>query len=98
MSTLQQENEMKLDRIAARVPYDVKQRWVRAANMRGQTLTDFIIVAANTATTETFSEHEKIELSEQDQIQLAEMLIQPPQLTDVMKNAIKKRLSRIEKH
>ncbi|MDR1019116.1 MAG: DUF1778 domain-containing protein [Synergistaceae bacterium] len=32
--------------------------------MRGQTLTDFLIVAANKETAETFLENERIELSQ----------------------------------
>ncbi|MDL2264584.1 DUF1778 domain-containing protein [Synergistaceae bacterium OttesenSCG-928-I11] len=94
--SLQTETNTKLDRVAARVPNDVKQKWVRAATMRGQTLTDFIIVATNNATAETFYEHEKIELSEQDQLKLAEMLLNPPELTDSMKTILEKRLSEMK--
>jgi uncharacterized protein (DUF1778 family) len=78
----------KLDRVAARVPEDVKHRWQSAATMRGQTLTDFLIVAANAATTETFAEHEKIELSQKDQIKLAEMLLDPPKINDAMRGLL----------
>lgn len=85
--------KVKLDRIAARVPHEVKQRWIRAANLRGQTLTDFLIVAANAATVEALAEHERVELSERDQLKLAELLTQPPQLTEAMKAALERRLS-----
>ena len=92
----QVKSDVKLDRVAARVPHEVKQRWIRAADLRGQTLTDFIIVAANAATTAAFSENERIELSERDQMKLAEMLLHPPKLTDAMKNALSRELLRIE--
>lgn len=41
-----------------------------------------------------FTESEKIELSERDQMRLAEFLINPQELTDAMKNAIRKRLEK----
>ena len=86
----------RLDRVAARVPEDVKKRWQRAATMRGQTLTDFLIVAANTATDETFLEHERIELSQRDQIKLAEMLVRPPKINAAMSRAIQTRLEHMQ--
>jgi uncharacterized protein (DUF1778 family) len=82
--------------IRARVPLDIKRRWQSAAVMRGQTLTDFLIVAANKATAETFLENEQIELSQRAQIQFAEMLLSPPQSNEAMTAAIKKCLAHME--
>ncbi|MDL2298986.1 DUF1778 domain-containing protein [Synergistaceae bacterium OttesenSCG-928-D05] len=87
------ESTKRSDRIAARVPHGIKENWIRAAELRGQSLTDFVIVAANAMAVETFREHERIELSRQDQIKLAEMLINPPELSERMKQALKKRMS-----
>jgi len=82
--------------VHARVPEEVKRRWQDAAFMRGQTLTDFLIVAANKEMAETFLENERIELSERAQMQFAEMLLKPPESNKAMTEAIKKRLSRMK--
>ena len=74
--------------IRARVPEEIKQRWQTAAAMRGQTLTDFIIVAANNATDDIFEKEEKIKLSQRDQMRLAEMLLNPPEINDDMKDIL----------
>jgi len=63
-----------------------------AATLRGQTLTDFLIVAANKETAEALLENERIELSQRDQIQLAEMLSRPPKVNEAMQKAMRKRL------
>lgn len=88
--------KIELDRVAARVPKDVKKRWLDAATMRGQTLTDFLIVAANNATAEAFMEYEKIELSKKDQIKLAELLLNPPKLSNTMQNALKLQMASMQ--
>jgi uncharacterized protein (DUF1778 family) len=74
--------------IHARVPDEIKQRWQSAADMRGQTLTDFLIVAVNNATDDIFDKEEKIKLSKRDQIKLAEMLIDPPEINEAMKEIL----------
>ena len=90
------QNESRNANIRARVPEEIKRRWQDAALMRGQTLTDFLIVAANKETTETFLENERIELSQKAQVQFAEMLLKPPQSNEVMTKAIKKRLEHMK--
>ena len=65
--------------VTTRIPVHLKERWQHAAAIRGVTLTDFMITAANNATTEIFKEEEKIELSARDQRLLGEMLSRPPQ-------------------
>ena len=76
--------------VHARVPDEIKQRWQTAAAMRGQTLTDFLIVAANDATDKIFEQEEKIKLSKRDQIKLAEMLLNPPSINESMKGILTK--------
>jgi uncharacterized protein (DUF1778 family) len=85
--------EAPLDRVAARVPREVKQQWVQAAGLRGQTLTDFIIVAANNAMQEAFAEHETITLTRQSQEAFAALLENPPALSSAMRDALRERLS-----
>ena len=66
--------------VTTRVPLHLKQRWQQAATMRGLTLTDFLITAANNATGDIFEEEDRIELSERDSLLLTEMLTRPPRL------------------
>ena len=86
------QNELRSANIRARVPEEIKRRWQTAALMRGQTLTDFLIVAANKETAETLLENERIEPSQRDQIQLVEMLSRPPKVNEAMWKAMQKRL------
>jgi len=86
------ENEPRNANIRARVPEEIKRRWQNAASMRGQSLTDFLIVAANKETAEALLENERIELSERDQIRLAEMLSSPPEINETLWKAMKKRI------
>ena len=75
--------------VRTRVPEELKQRWQGAAALRGQTLTDFMIMAANKEATEIFEQEERIELSREGQMKLAEMLLNPPELPEAMKNLLK---------
>lgn len=86
------ESTKKSDRVATRVSSSVKASWMHAAELRGQTLSDFVIVAANMVAAETFREYERIELSRRDQAELAELLSRPPELAETMKKALKKRV------
>ena len=86
------QNEHRNANIRARVPEEIKRRWQDAASMRGLILTDFLIVAANKETAETLLENERIELSERDQVQLAEMLLRPPRINEAMVKAMRKHL------
>lgn len=97
MQSTVMQNEYRSTSVRARVPEEIKRRWQDAALMRGQTLTDFLIVAANKETAETFLENERIELSQQDQAKLAEMLSMPPRVNEVMCKAMRKRLENIPK-
>jgi uncharacterized protein (DUF1778 family) len=71
-----------------RVPAEVKRRWQMAADMRGQSLTDFLIMAANNAAENVFEAEERITLSLRDQQKLAEMLSRPPKLNKRMRAAV----------
>jgi uncharacterized protein (DUF1778 family) len=86
---------LRSETVIARVPRIVKRRWQDAATMRGQTLSDFLIVAANNASDEIFETENRIELSERDQFQLAELLLNPPELPEIMKNALKQQMEQM---
>jgi len=84
--------------ITARVPFHLKQRWQQAAILRGVTLTDFLITAANDATSEVFEEEERIKLSERDSLLLMEMLARPPIINERMSKAIYEELEQMRNY
>ena len=81
--------------VTTRVPLHLKRRWQQAATMRGLTLTDFLITAANNATCDIFEEEDRIELSEKDSMLLAEMLTRPPKLNERLNKAVSEELKQI---
>ena len=81
--------------VTTRVPLHLKQRWQQAAALRGLTLTDFMISAANDATGNVFDKEDKILLSERDSLLLAEMLAQPPRLNELLCKAVHEELEQM---
>ena len=81
--------------VTTRVPVHLKQRWLQAAALRGLTLTDFLITAANNATGDIFEEEDRIELSEKDSLLLSEMLTRPPKLNERLYKAVSEELKQM---
>ena len=92
------QDEPRNAKVQARVPEEIKRRWQTAAVMRGQTLTDFMIVAINKETAETLLENERIVLSERDQIKLAEMLTRPPMVNERLHKVISEELKQMKNY
>ena len=78
--------------VTTRVPLHVKQRWQQAASLRGITLTDFLITAANGAAGNIFEEEDRIYLSERDYLLLSEMLARPPRVNERLRKAVSEEL------
>lgn len=66
------------ERLEARVPGDLKDLLARAAAMRGQTLTDFVVAAVTEAAQRVVRENDLLELSQRDQQAFAAALTRPP--------------------
>jgi uncharacterized protein (DUF1778 family) len=64
-------------RIEARVPEALKAQLARAAALRGQSLSDFVLTTAAAAARDVLREHEILELTERDQQALAAALLEP---------------------
>jgi uncharacterized protein (DUF1778 family) len=82
--------------VTTRVPLHLKQRWQEAAALRGLTLTDFLITAANDATGSVFEEEDRIRLSERDSLLLAEMLTRPLRSNERLRKAVHDELEQIK--
>jgi uncharacterized protein (DUF1778 family) len=64
--------------LEARVTIEQKQLMERAASLRGQNLTEFMISVLADAATQTIKDRELIELTERDRRVFAEALLNPP--------------------
>jgi uncharacterized protein (DUF1778 family) len=67
----------KTARLEARVTLDRKQLMKRAAGLRGQSLTEFMISVLADAATQTIKDRELIELTDRDRLIFAEALLNP---------------------
>ena len=69
---------LKSQRLMARISADQKRLLQRAADIRGQTLTEFVVSAAQEVATRAIVDQEVIELSLRDSQAFAEGMLNPP--------------------
>jgi uncharacterized protein (DUF1778 family) len=67
-----------MERLETRVPREQKQLFQRAAELRGVTLTDFVIGALQEAAVRTVEEHNVLKLAVEDQRTFVDALMNPP--------------------
>jgi uncharacterized protein (DUF1778 family) len=77
-------------RLEARLPNEVLTRLKRAAEIQGRTLTDFVVAAADEAACRTIEQTEVINLSIEDQRQIVEAILNPPEPTAALMRAAKR--------
>jgi uncharacterized protein (DUF1778 family) len=68
----------RMERLEARVPADIKALFSRAAALRGQSLTDFVLSATLRAANRVVREQEILRLTWEDQELFARGIIDPP--------------------
>ena len=78
-------------RLEARLPADVHALLKRAAELQGRTLTDFVVTAARDAACRAIEEAGIIRLSVEDQRQLAEAILNPPEPAPALRRAFARR-------
>ena len=78
-------------RLEARLPADVHVLLKRAAEIQGRTLTDFVVAAARDAACRAIEETEILRLSVEDQRQIAEAILNPPNPAPALRRAFKRR-------
>lgn len=79
----------KTERLEARVPVSLKRAIQHAANLKGFTLTDFVITSLDRSARETVREHETMTLNAEDSLRVAKLLINPPKPNSALKRAFK---------
>jgi uncharacterized protein (DUF1778 family) len=68
----------KTERLEARIEPRQKTLLKRAADLQGQSLTDFVVASAQAAAKKVIREHEIMELSALDQKVFVDALLNPP--------------------
>ena len=77
-------------RLEARVSEEQKQLFVRAAELQGRSLTDFVIVSAQEAAIETVRAHDALRLSERDRQAFVAALLAPSAPAKALQQAAKR--------
>ncbi len=83
-------------RLEARLPASVYATLKRAAELKGRTLTDFVVSAAHDAAQRAIEEEAIIRLSAEDQRRFAEALINPPAPNAALLRAKRLHLDNVE--
>ncbi len=83
-------------RLEARLPASVYATLKRAAELKGRSLTDFVVSAAHDAAQRAIEEESIIRLSAEDQRRFAEALINPPAPNAALKRAKRRHLDNVE--
>ena len=77
-------------RLEARLSEEQKQLFVRAAELQGCSLTDFVIASAQEAAIETVRTHDALRLSERDRRTFVSALLAPPAPAKTLEQAAKR--------
>lgn len=83
-------HERRLERLEARIPSSQKELLQRAASLRSQSLTEFVIASAHSAALQTIAEHELVTLCAQDSEAFVRALIKPPAPNRKLRNAARR--------
>lgn len=83
-------------RLEARLPASVYATLKRAAELKGRSLSDFVVSAAHDAAQRAIEEDSLIRLSADDQRRFAEALINPPEPNAALKRARQAHLANVE--
>lgn len=78
-------------RLEARLPAEIHALLKRAAEIQGRSLTDFVVTAARDAACRAIEEAEILRLSVEDQRQIAEAILSPPDPAPALRRAFERR-------
>ena len=83
-------------RLEARLPASVYATLKRAAELKGRSLSDFVVSAAHDAAQRAIAEESILRLSAEDQQRFAEALLRPPAPNAALKRAKRLHLANVE--
>jgi uncharacterized protein (DUF1778 family) len=83
-------------RIEARLPKNVYAAIKRAAQLKGRTVSDFVVATVHDAAVRAIAEEEMISLVVEDQRRFAEALLRPPKPNAALRRAKKLHMQNVE--
>lgn len=86
----------QIARLEARLPASVYALLKRAAELKGRSITDFVVSAAHDAAQRAIEDDGIIRLSAEDQRRFAEALIRPPAPNAALKRAMRRHAKNVE--
>ena len=86
----------QIARLEARLPASVYALLKRAAQLKGRSLSDFVVNAARDAAQRAIEDEGIIRLSAEDQARFAQALINPPAPSAALKRAMRSHLKNVE--
>lgn len=86
----------QIARLEARLPASVYALLKRAADLKGRSITDFVVSAAQAAAQRVIEDDEIIRLSADDQARFAQALLDPPEPNVALKKAMRRHTKNVE--
>ncbi len=86
----------QIARLEARLPASVYALLKRAAELKGRSITDFVVSAAHDAAQRAIEEEGILRLSAEDQVRFAKALIDPPAPNAALKRAMRRYRESVE--
>ncbi len=86
----------KPKRLEARITAEQKARFERAAQLQGRTLTDFVLGALEDAANKVIRDHEVLTLSARDSLAFAQAILDPPEPTPALLEAMREQCRSVE--
>lgn len=86
----------QISRLEARLPASVYALLKRAAELKGRSITDFVVGAAQDAAQRVIEEDGIIRLSAEDQARFAQALLNPPTPNAALKRAMRRHVKNVE--
>ena len=80
----------QIARLEVRLPASVYALLKRAAELKGRSISDFVVNAAQDAAKRAIEDAEIIRLSAEDQVRLAQALVYPPAPNAALKRAMRR--------
>lgn len=96
-STVREAPRARSERLEARISSDQKELFVRAAELQGRTLTDFVIASVHEAAVRTIDEMQAIRLTEQESRAFAEAVLNPREPIPGLKAAARRYIETLER-
>ena len=84
------------ERLEARVSAEQKDLFLRAAELQGRTLTDFVIASVHAAAVRTIEDMQSIQLTQQESRAFAEAMLNPREPTDRLRTAARRYIDALE--